>query len=547
MAPKTSGTSKNVSGNTGDNLGGSKKSGGGPPKKPDGDPPKKSSKPTSKPKGAPKPASDADNSSNTSGNGRKALSTSGKDTKRSDQGGNNALSSTVTGFGGQLAAAVPTGRHVLPPSGTILPSRNIDPLNASFVRPVRPDGKRSEASGTVARPVRHAATGSKSAASTEPRNTTTVIQSSSRLAPSANPSKGKGPAKDVQAVGYADTRGGARRDSGNRAKRDGGAAGELSAHDDAVSGGEIGEAGLGGCFPREIRDQIYSYLLDHRKIRYTPFPRQPKTIAELESWRTHSKAYDRLGSTAHTYNFCTELMHTDPDTAREATEYLHKHNTFILVEWSAPLFETALHLYNVPIVTDRGLRCCRVHALYVMLEWRNAPIVIIQRLAATPDNCKDGSALMLLEDFDKLCGLLKFLCQYSLPAGIYVSTGRGVDFAFRERRRTDMLDMHVSVTRPVLDPGLRDAFIETAKTATGAGYKLTIDGFCYTDSQTRNLVNSMAERMAPPLIWTRALLWDQFDTALQMKASADSLAKAGYFVEPSIDICSWQTRESPCD
>ena len=192
--------------------------------------------------------------------------------------------------------------------------------------------------------------------------------------------------------------------------------------------------------PRELRDEIYGYLLDSRRVKYTPTP---------SNTATHSQQYAALGGRAHTYDFQTAILVANKEIGREAADYLHKNNNFILVYFSMAAFHHMLHLSDVPIITDRKLETFNRHAMEVELDWEDSPFVQISvdYHDEWPD-IDDGTVLMVLEDFPKLCGMLRYMCQYILPPSVFV-TKRGIkvgpDLGPRDAGAADMLAMTVTI------------------------------------------------------------------------------------------------------
>ena len=89
----------------------------------------------------------------------------------------------------------------------------------------------------------------------------------------------------------------------------------------------------------------------------------------------------------------------------------------------------------------------------------------------------------------------------------------------------DMLTMEVSISKGRLKADHEATILEHIQTIIGGGYHLTLNGAANTA-----LVTQMQKRMSPRLIWVRALLWEQIDTAQLLKVEADQLAKDGHLV-----------------
>lgn len=86
-------------------------------------------------------------------------------------------------------------------------------------------------------------------------------------------------------------------------------------------------------FPPEVRDEVFSRLLDHRVMAYDPH-NPPAEAGSSGSFpvRPHPKSYFENHGRAQAYNFHFDLLHkTNRATRKEAIAYVQERNKFILM------------------------------------------------------------------------------------------------------------------------------------------------------------------------------------------------------------------------
>ncbi|KAK3715118.1 hypothetical protein LTR37_007328 [Vermiconidia calcicola] len=266
--------------------------------------------------------------------------------------------------------------------------------------------------------------------------------------------------------------------------------------------------------PRELRDEIYSYLLDARNVEYTPLPEQDTK---------HSEAYSLRSGRAHTYDFCTALLRVNKTLGDEAKQQLYSKSAFVKIDFDMPGFHQLLHLANVPVLAEANIEHFPHFALKVDLLWKTPPWVkLCEYLHELTPSHDRGSVLMLTQDFRRFCEMLKYQCQFTSPRCVYVNTSAGLEVKPVVVEVSEPPTIKVTCRTTVLT-ALSDqhqaALLNDLRTVTGAGYKLTISGFA-----DHALSRAVKESMSPRIIWVRAMEWDRLELGLLKKREADKLA-----------------------
>ena len=274
--------------------------------------------------------------------------------------------------------------------------------------------------------------------------------------------------------------------------------------------------------PREMKDEIYQYLLHHRKVEYTPEYQNSDSKPHSEHYRTH------FGRT-NTYWFYPKLMAVNKATRDDVAQYLIHENTFVLVTFDMPDFHRMLHLCNVPIVTDRHLGSFNLHSVDLDLYWTTPSPVLVAEYKEQPGTIghQSGRVLMFATDFPKLCNMLKFQCAYAFPRCVYVMTGRTAKLRIVGMPKKEPLKIKLEFLQP-LKPSRQTSILNALQTITGGGYDLTLKGVSNIEyANASELIEEARRRMAPRIIWLRALAWEQLQITHQIKKYADGLVAKG--------------------
>jgi hypothetical protein len=295
---------------------------------------------------------------------------------------------------------------------------------------------------------------------------------------------------------------------------------------------------LSADIPREMRDEIYSYLaLSPESAKYTPTTdRLPKLGEKVDGIMRgpHSSGYRnsyRSGfTTMHTYAFNIAMLLVNQATKADVEQYIIKTNKFILVEYYVPLLRTMLSHCAVPIVADQHLGPCKVHSVRLRLEWNDPPGIKIVDSQERP-SLECGRLLLTWNDFPKLCRMLKFMCQYTDPRALYITNDRNNQLSTQTGSsiRIEAPSLLFNIVRQ-LSSAKQTELVNNILTIVSGGYRLGIFGVpddrgSYVSHQMRRIITSTG----PHLIWAKALLWERLQTAFELKREADKLAENGHF------------------
>jgi hypothetical protein len=273
-------------------------------------------------------------------------------------------------------------------------------------------------------------------------------------------------------------------------------------------------------FPKELRERVFSFMLDSREVQYDPH--NPPTSPPPR--RTpHSTDYFWFNGRAYAYDFSFELFtHCNTETSKVAKASFEALNKLILVEFDSPYLKMYLHQTDVPIITDSEcLMHCNTHAIHMRIQWAMThmqPNVVHEDMLAK----MSGRFLMLSTDFDKLCSTLRYLCQYTFPPAVYVLLGQGDPLKLRALTRDDTPRISFRITRPdTLRHNQREQLLQKLRTITGGGYGLGVTSADPNDPlATPEYVDSLQRSMAPPLIWVHSLRTNQLETAKKVYVTA---------------------------
>lgn len=136
--------------------------------------------------------------------------------------------------------------------------------------------------------------------------------------------------------------------------------------------------------PRELRDQIYGYLLDNQYTRvermYNPDSKQ---------------AYTEYGLTA--YHFHTNILGVNHAIHDEAEKLLYERNVFVVASYTCPKFSSLIRsLKFVPIVSTKHVARMKHHSLRIHFRVNNIS-----------EDQGIGSVLFVVNQMESFCKMLE--------------------------------------------------------------------------------------------------------------------------------------------
>lgn len=288
--------------------------------------------------------------------------------------------------------------------------------------------------------------------------------------------------------------------------------------------------------PKELRDHIYSYLLDGATVKYDKSP----------------------GTTA--YDFDTAIMAVNSELHAETTEYLYRKNTFVVVSYNWADLEQLISFYNVPHVTSKSAARMKHHSLRMHfgstykrlvpeLTHMDGPIL-------THVDPPLKSVLLLLEDLPALIHVMRiqlhklsinFTCVTTEPGDedmSCITMGAHTNIVPRTQTRVEFRN----TAYKTCNPALQEKLTKPLRALTGSCQKVKFTGAI----ADRAALESLKDRMAPSLVWSRALFWDLYLTLRESKRIADTLALRGAHEKAAdmykaivLDILSSMSSELP--
>ncbi|RMX84638.1 hypothetical protein D0869_04436 [Hortaea werneckii] len=266
--------------------------------------------------------------------------------------------------------------------------------------------------------------------------------------------------------------------------------------------------------PRELRNQIYGYLLSHEYTKMPPY---------------HTCSEDARGrdlSAAHTYRFHVNILAVNKQINEEAAKELLLRNTFVVVSWRWEELGETLNGFDIPIITENQTAVAKFknHSFRLHLDCpgERGPV---------------RSLLMLHSDLNAFCRTIRFLgaivegpahfvLQKSESAGgSFGAYSNNCSPAFRTMIRFNRVDANseeeaVNKKGELLAP-LAELHV--------AGQKLVVLDPEAREAQSdfTKIVDDLTKLAAPSLVWVRVAAWDLLDISLGLMADGNKLCREG--------------------
>lgn len=274
--------------------------------------------------------------------------------------------------------------------------------------------------------------------------------------------------------------------------------------------------------PREIRDNIYSYLLNGETISCTD-TKQRGSVAKRR--------------------FELSVLSVNKQIHDEAREYLFKQHTFVLVTHQCLAFNSndtnyndgLLHQHQLPVVTaDYKVATNFNHAtLHIDIRcnrrpWLNGIEVARLQEEWGIEEAPAGAFLITARELRALCQMLQ--CRYwtiESPAVLLASKVAGVtasrvpvvrqESVVDQRLVSTRVNFHKTVFKSAT-PMLESSVLATLQNnLVGACQEVQLTGFSLTPAAAR----SVAKRMAPDIINVSALAWSILQYVREVKGAGD--------------------------
>ncbi|KAI7328676.1 hypothetical protein KC315_g6522 [Hortaea werneckii] len=264
--------------------------------------------------------------------------------------------------------------------------------------------------------------------------------------------------------------------------------------------------------PRELRDQIYGYLLHHEYTEHSKYAESSAQGVRLAS----------------SYKFHTSILAVNTQIGEEATEVLRS-NDFVLVtmNWS---LNKALKAFEVPIVCD--LSYCNIQFGHLRIDYK---------LHAKPGCMLQDERKFVVIRFGliKLCKLLQYhhlghpsfapvvlhgIKDASNPHHPFIRAGGA---GYKRYKFGSSINVHDRVRKP-LSRAKKRRLLEPFRNLIIGGQLMEIDKIL-PEPELANFKLFMA----PPVVNSLPLTWCLLDLTREMKAAADQHVLTGCFTKAS--------------
>ncbi|PPJ50096.1 hypothetical protein CBER1_05069 [Cercospora berteroae] len=281
--------------------------------------------------------------------------------------------------------------------------------------------------------------------------------------------------------------------------------------------------------PRELRDQIYEYLLVGEHAQFEPNMDQVRAEPNTSQHRDENEE-------ARAYDLETAILAVNKAIHQEAIEVFHNKNDFILVTvaWgSAPLYGA---VFQLPVITlqQKHVENFKSHACHV--EFRCT--------REGQESIEPGVSLITLaQDLPHVVNMMKWL-TFGLSWDMEtIPNGGGSEIWQHTPSVHDTIQISVMVvtrsskyrnqdqfiTRPAQNPLLKKV-LSHIKPMVFPGQKAILYHWTSANAIIRhNLLKvGLTREIGATRVWPQAFLGSLLDLILQRKGRADGLLRAGY-------------------
>lgn len=274
--------------------------------------------------------------------------------------------------------------------------------------------------------------------------------------------------------------------------------------------------------PRELRDQIYGYLLHHEHTKAAPYQRP---LVALTDYAIKSS---RVKSTAHTFRFHADILATNHHIREEALKVLVS-NHFVMVSFKWNALQVAKHIHGLPIVCEdqKAVAKFKDHHLKVNIHHGHKGL-------RTGTSGKGRSFLMLAVDLPLFCGeMMRWeLLMAPSPDNILVHLRDSPPNKLHIIKQ-NLDGVHSVVTTKIqlrstegspMDTALETRLLDPFQSMIANSLRVEI-----MDSLQPEKSRALAELMGPRLVFLKPMSWLAVEVAQNIKRSADELVVQGDF------------------
>ena len=283
--------------------------------------------------------------------------------------------------------------------------------------------------------------------------------------------------------------------------------------------------------PRELRDQIYGYLLNSTYTRV------------VRSGRDNDENYEEY-HTFQAYKFETAILAVNRQIHNEAEEYLYKNNVFIVASLEWPRFATGLFsgMLWVPIVNTKNVSKMKHHTMRLHFTPNQAVRPSAPGYRAG-DKVPVETFLLLEKDFRAFCNTMRyhvgFLSGFTIGIadegpkfpGIAGIGGLTSEPPKAIKPASMMIQFRDTPFRAA-DAALQLTLLHALEKISCASMRVSIAGNYRIEDP--DYIRNLKELMGPVLISKHAAMWANFEILCTAKEIADETAHSGELL-----ITSW--------
>jgi hypothetical protein len=264
--------------------------------------------------------------------------------------------------------------------------------------------------------------------------------------------------------------------------------------------------------PRELRDMVYTYLLDGD---HTRIPRKFDQVTDqnLKHNRTGPKAY----------HFHTNILAVNHEIHAETEELLYKRNTFVVVSYQWPSLGVERgDLLWVPIVSTKHVPRMTLHSLRIHVD---PGAEQLQLAALTHASVPIESYIILARDIKAFCVTMHVSTEsYHAAPAVLINPGArfrvtGIGRENTEDGQPTRFKCQLRDTRyRQMDRALQNYLLAPLASVVGMSQKVSFTGTICDPQQTEHLKRVMG----PTLVCLNALFWFMYEESELAKEVADA-------------------------
>jgi hypothetical protein len=268
--------------------------------------------------------------------------------------------------------------------------------------------------------------------------------------------------------------------------------------------------------PRELRDMIYTYLLDGD---YTRVPRRYDPISEQQNLE-----HNQPGPKA--YQFHTNILAVNHEIHDEAEELLYKTNTFVVVSYRWPSFgKVRGGLLWVPTVSKQHVYRMKLHSLHIHVN--PGPVALQAAVRRTNASVPVESYVILAGNIKAFCATMQVPDLSHSGAAILAMTEPNIEHVLslaglndedRFHQPSNMICQLRDTRYRSMNRTLQDYLLSPLASVISMSQEVSFGGAVCNKEQVEHL----RRVMGPSLVCQNAIFWSIYEECKLAKEVADA-------------------------